>query len=116
MSRLFGIFILSLISATHSKYTQLPECPLSDDITFPNDFVFGAASSAYQIEGGWNANGKGPSIWDEAAHTMPEFVVDETNGDIAADSYHKYMEDVKALNDTGVCANSLILIFIFCVF
>ncbi|CAH0774806.1 unnamed protein product [Bemisia tabaci] len=67
----------------------------------PPDFLVGAATAAYQVEGGWNEDGKGESIWDHLVHTQPDSINDKTNGDVACDSYHKYKEDVKLLKDIG---------------
>ncbi|XP_049837068.1 myrosinase 1-like isoform X1 [Schistocerca gregaria] len=67
---------------------------------FPDDFLFGAATAAYQIEGAWNEDGKGENIQDYLFHNHPEYTTGDT-GDVACDSYHKYKEDVqmlKALN------------------
>lgn len=47
-------------------------------------------------------SGKGPSIWDALCHTFPERIVDRSNGDIAADSYHLYKEDVQMLKKANV--------------
>ncbi|XP_033609437.1 myrosinase 1 isoform X3 [Cryptotermes secundus] len=69
--------------------------------TFPTNFLIGAATSAFQIEGAWNESGKGVSIWDTYVHTRP-FIVDGSTGDIAADSYHLYKQDIKALKELGV--------------
>ncbi|XP_078159416.1 beta-glucosidase 22-like [Carex rostrata] len=67
---------------------------------FPSDFVFGSATSAYQVEGAAAEDGRSPSIWDTFAHAgkMP----DNSTGDVASDGYHKYKEDVKLMADTGL--------------
>ncbi|KAF7267971.1 hypothetical protein GWI33_018847 [Rhynchophorus ferrugineus] len=70
---------------------------------FPKDFKFGTASAAYQIEGGWNADGKGENIWDRSTHLYPE-KNSYANGDVACDSYNKWQEDVELLKGMGVSA------------
>lgn len=70
--------------------------------TFPEDFIFGISSSAYQVEGAWNEGGKGESMWDTYLHEHPDFTVDNSNGDVSADSYHFYMDDIKAIKSIGV--------------
>lgn len=69
--------------------------------TFPTDFMIGIATSAYQIEGGWNESGKGVNIWDTFSHESP-WIVDRSTGDVAADSYRLYRQDVEALVQLGV--------------
>lgn len=69
---------------------------------FPDDFEFGAASSSYQIEGGFNADGKSDSIWDVATRNFPNIIQQRGNGNVAADSYQYYKEDVKAIKNAGV--------------
>jgi len=70
---------------------------------FPKEFIWGAATAAYQIEGAWAEDGKGESIWDRFSHTTGR-VKGAATGDVACDSYHRYKEDVallKALNLTS---------------
>uniref|UniRef100_A0A8C6N6K6 beta-glucosidase n=1 Tax=Melopsittacus undulatus TaxID=13146 RepID=A0A8C6N6K6_MELUD len=69
--------------------------------TFPEDFSWGVSSSAYQIEGGWDADGKGPSIWDNFTH-IPGNIKNNDTGDIACDSYNKVEEDIYLLRALGV--------------
>ncbi|XP_071637445.1 myrosinase 1-like [Temnothorax longispinosus] len=73
-----------------------------DTLSFPKDFLFGTATSAYQIEGAWNEGGKGENVWDHFVHEHPNLISDGSNGDVACDSYHKYKEDVQLLKDMGV--------------
>jgi beta-glucosidase len=56
---------------------------------FPQDFLWGAATASYQVEGAWNEDGKGESIWDRFTHT-PGKVRGGVTGDVACDQYHLY--------------------------
>ncbi|XP_069681389.1 myrosinase 1-like isoform X2 [Periplaneta americana] len=70
--------------------------------TFPEGFMFGAATSAYQIEGAWNVSGKGENVWDTLTHNFPGYIADHSTGDEADLSYYLYKEDTKALKDMGM--------------
>ncbi len=72
-------------------------------IDFPKNFYWGVATSAYQIEGAWNEDDKGPSIWDTYAHT-PGKIKNGDTGDVANDHYHRYKEDVKLIKEIGANA------------
>ena len=68
---------------------------------FPKDFLFGAASASYQVEGAWNEDGKGVTNWDVFSK-IPGKTFEGTNGDIAVDHYHRYKEDVKLMAEMGL--------------
>jgi beta-glucosidase len=70
---------------------------------FPPQFLWGAATASYQIEGAWNEDGKGESIWDRFSHT-PGKVANGDTGDIACDHYHRYPEDIALMRRIGLQA------------
>jgi len=70
---------------------------------FPKGFIWGSATSSYQIEGAWNKDGKGPSIWD-AFCQIPKKIDNNDNGDVACDHYHKMKEDVALMKKMGLQA------------
>jgi beta-glucosidase len=70
---------------------------------FPPGFLWGAATSAYQIEGAVHEGGRGPSIWDTFSHT-PGRVAGGDTGDVAADHYHRWREDAALMEDLGLGA------------
>jgi beta-glucosidase len=70
---------------------------------FPKGFVWGTATSSYQIEGAVNVDGRGPSIWDTFSHTAGK-IGDHSNGDRANEHYFRYKEDVQLIKALGVKA------------
>ena len=71
--------------------------------TFPDRFIWGAATASYQIEGAHDEDGRSPSIWDTFART-PGKVLGGDTGDVACDHYHRYAEDVALMSDLGLDA------------
>ncbi|HWL40328.1 MAG TPA: GH1 family beta-glucosidase [Gemmatimonadaceae bacterium] len=76
---------------------------MSDKYRFPDDFLWGTATSAYQIEGSPTADGAGPSIWHRFSHTPDNTFLDQT-GDVACDHYRRYKEDVALMSELGTNA------------
>ncbi|TCL61942.1 broad-specificity cellobiase [Hydrogenispora ethanolica] len=70
-------------------------------LIFPKDFLWGAATASYQIEGGAADDGKGESIWDRFSH-IPGKVTNGDTGDVACDHYHRYREDVRLMKELGL--------------
>ncbi len=76
---------------------------MTHDNPFPTDFLWGAATSAYQVEGSPLADGAGPSIWHRFSHT-PGLVANDENGDVACDHYHRYEADIALMHELGLNA------------
>jgi beta-glucosidase len=69
--------------------------------TFPEGFLWGTATAAYQVEGAVNEDGRGTTIWDTFSH-IPGKVKNNDNGDVACDMYHRYPADIKLMKDMNV--------------
>ncbi len=76
---------------------------MKSSTAFPRGFIWGASTSAYQIEGAWNEDGRGRSIWDDFCR-QPGRVRDGASGDMAADHYHRWREDVNLMAQVGLNA------------
>jgi beta-glucosidase len=79
---------------------------MSEQFQFPKDFLWGAATAAYQIEGSPLADGAGPSIWHRFAHT-PGMTTNGDTGDVACDHYNRYESDIALMKEIGLKAYRL---------
>jgi len=73
---------------------------MENAMPFPDGFLWGCATSSYQIEGGHDADGKGPSIWDAFCH-IPGRIRNGDHGEVACDHYHRFREDVALIRELG---------------
>src|SRR5262249_22828604 len=85
------------------KWRMTMEAEQGDPRVFPDGFLWGTASSAYQIEGAVREDGRGASIWDTWAHT-PGKIADGSTGDIACDHYHPFRADLELRASLGLRA------------
>jgi len=76
---------------------------MANKIVFPENFLWGAATASYQIEGAWNKHGKGESTWDRFTHT-PGKIRDNQTGDVADDHYRLWKKDVGLMKKIGLKA------------
>lgn len=76
---------------------------MSQSIRFPEGFLWGTATSSYQIEGAWDKDGRGESIWDRFSRT-PGRIADGSSGNVACDHYHRWPEDIKIMKELGTNA------------
>lgn len=79
------------------------DAPAQDERRFPDGFLWGTATAAYQVEGAVDEDGRGPSIWDTFVRTPGKMLVD-ADADVADDHYHRYEEDVALMADLGATA------------
>jgi len=104
-AKLAGFFAFGM-AATPAKSADSETKPALDrhaPASFPDGFLWGTATSAYQIEGAVDEDGRGRSIWDTFSHT-PGKIEDHSNADRANDHYHRYKEDVGLIRELGVKA------------
>ncbi|MFS8065522.1 MAG: GH1 family beta-glucosidase [Byssovorax sp.] len=73
------------------------------NVSFPQGFLWGSATSSYQIEGAVREDGRGESIWDRFSAT-PGKIQDSTSGEVACDHYHRFPEDVRLMKELGLQA------------
>jgi beta-glucosidase len=102
-ARLAGLSALGLSAPAAAADAPQSNSVSPGTLQFPDGFLWGTATSAYQIEGAVNEDGRGKSIWDTFSHT-PGKIEDGTTGDRANDHYHRYKEDVRLIRDLGVKA------------
>jgi beta-glucosidase len=76
---------------------------IDKNFIFPKGFIWGAATASYQIEGAWDEEGKGESIWDRFSHT-PGKVYNGDTGDVACDHFHRWPEDLALMKEIGLHA------------
>ena len=76
---------------------------MAKKFVFPENFIWGAATASYQIEGGWDKHGKGESIWDRFSHT-PGRVNNDDTGDVANDHYRLWKKDIRLMKQIGLQA------------
>ncbi|XP_025824069.1 beta-glucosidase 12-like [Panicum hallii] len=104
LGRLLPPFLLLALAVASGAYYDGAGQPPVNRRNFPEGFVFGTASSAYQYEGGAAEGGRGPSIWDTFTHQHSDRIANRSNGDVAVNSYHLYKEDVRLMKDMGMDA------------
>jgi beta-glucosidase len=98
-----GVLAAGLAGTTVHAQQPTKPAPTANRRAFPQGFVWGTATSAYQVEGAVDAEGKGPSIWDSFTK-LPNKIRDHSNGDRAVDHFHRYKEDVQLMKSLGAKA------------
>jgi beta-glucosidase/6-phospho-beta-glucosidase/beta-galactosidase len=90
---------VSVDGVFHSNTQKIGTATGIDFRKFPSNFKFRVTTAAYQIESAGNKNGRGENIWHNLTHTTHDLAYDNSNGDIACDSYHKFEESLAPLKD-----------------
>ena len=103
VGRSYDAYSLESVATRAKLAVRLQRSRLVVTHTFPADFLWGAATSAYQIEGSPLADGAGESIWHRFAHT-PGKIADGSHGDVACDHYRRFADDVRLMRELGLGA------------
>jgi hypothetical protein len=101
----FGVKFVKEQSSTfqHNASNKIVNNNMTVYGSFPTDFVWGVATSSYQIEGAVNEDNRGPTIWDTFVH-IPGTIMDGTTGDVADNHYHLYKDDIKLMKSLNIQA------------
>ena len=78
----------TLLATAAASASSLLSVSTGSSSSYPSDFAWGAATASYQVEGAYNTDGRGMSIWDTFSH-IPGKTANGNNGDVADDSYHR---------------------------
>jgi beta-glucosidase len=92
---------LSGASILPSIHAVAEQSPAVSEVKFPKDFLWGTATAAYQVEGAWNVDGRGETVWDRFSHA-PGNVKGGYTGDVACDDYHRYPEDIALMKQMNM--------------
>jgi beta-glucosidase len=92
---------LSNASLIPTPDTDSAQPSTSGQMTFPKGFLWGSATASYQVEGAWNVDGRGESIWDRFSHT-PGNIKGAWTGDVACDAYHRFPEDLAIMKQMNL--------------
>ena len=105
MAQLAGLSAVAALgqatSASAAPEVSAKQKKASKENMFPKDFIWGAATAAFQIEGAAREDGRGPSVWDTFSHTEGRTKNGDT-GDVACDHYHRMEDDVKLMAELGI--------------
>ncbi|XP_038891450.1 probable inactive beta-glucosidase 14 isoform X2 [Benincasa hispida] len=97
----WSYFFLILFLSSHGCFSQNEEEEGIKRSDFPKHFLFGTATSSYQIEGAYNEDGKGVSNWDVFSH-IPGKIKNNDTGDVANNHYHRFLEDIESIHSMGM--------------
>ncbi len=96
-----GAAVAALLPPTALSALQPGTAARVQPLPFPKDFHWGVSTAAYQVEGAWNLDGKGESVWDRFTHT-PSMIKAAATGDVACDTYHRYRDDLLLMKSLHV--------------
>src|ERR1700693_1854971 len=99
--RELGKIAATLAAADSAGMAAMQDGGVRGYYRFPESFLWGCATAAYQIEGAVDEDGRKPSVWDAWSH-MPGKTANGDTGDVACDHYHLYKQDIQLLNSLGV--------------
>jgi beta-glucosidase len=93
------IYLLGLLSS--AAVASASPASATSSLLSSSDFLWGSATASYQVEGAYEEDGRGRTVWDDYSHT-PGKVANGDTGDVATDHYHRFKEDIQLIQDMGI--------------